>query len=200
MANSGPDSNKSQFYITFRATPHLDGKHTGPSSLPSPPLPTPTHPVPSVFGRLVGGDDVLSKIERVPVDPTTNRPRKPVILKDVAIFQDPFDAYRKRLEKRLNREEEERLGQGEKARKKREREEDRTTWFGTNLEEREKQGKLELEKGGGGGVGKYVAGGPPAGAKGLGEGKRREVEVGESVGVAPKKKKSQGGFGEFSGW
>ena len=62
MANSGPNTNGSQFFLTFRATPHLDGKHT-------------------VFGRLVGGDDVLAKIERVPVDPATDRPLKPVQLK-----------------------------------------------------------------------------------------------------------------------
>ena len=81
---------------------------------------------------------MLTKIERVPVDATTNRPLKPVILKDVAIFQNPFDEYRKRLEKRLNREEEERQGAGEKARKKAERDADRTTWFGTNLAEKDK--------------------------------------------------------------
>ncbi|KAL8287646.1 hypothetical protein RQP46_003504 [Phenoliferia psychrophenolica] len=177
MANSGPNSNKSQFYVTFRATPHLDAKHT-------------------VFGRLVGGDDVLSKIERVPVDATTNRPLKPVILKDVAIFQDPFDAYRKRLEKRLLREEDERQGAGEKARQKAEREADRTTWFGTNLAEKEKRkqdaelGKLGM--GAASGVGRYVA--APVGEAA----KRKEAPA--QGGPAPKKKKQGGGFGEFSGW
>ncbi|KAM0750840.1 cyclophilin-like protein [Meredithblackwellia eburnea MCA 4105] len=179
MANSGPNTNKSQFYITFRKTPHLDGKHT-------------------VFGRLVGGDDVLSKIERVPSDPSTNRPLKPVTLKDVAIFQDPFDAYRKRLEKRLLREEEERQGAGERQRKKEEREKDRTTWFGTKLGEKEKrereaEGKLGL--GNKSGIGKYVAL-PSAGGA---DAKRKEVP--EPNGPPTKKKRPQGGgFGEFSGW
>jgi len=45
MANSGPGSNGSQFFMCFGATPHLDGKHV-------------------VFGRVVGGLDVLMAIER----------------------------------------------------------------------------------------------------------------------------------------
>ena len=64
MANKGPTTNGSQFYITFRPTPHLDKKHT-------------------VFGKLVGGEDVLDALEALPLKPGTERPAKSVKITEV---------------------------------------------------------------------------------------------------------------------
>uniref|UniRef100_A0A8C1I8P1 RING-type E3 ubiquitin-protein ligase PPIL2 n=1 Tax=Cyprinus carpio TaxID=7962 RepID=A0A8C1I8P1_CYPCA len=62
MANSGPNTNKSQFFITFRSCTYLDRKHT-------------------VFGRVVGGLETLTAMENVESDPKTDKPKvqKPLI-------------------------------------------------------------------------------------------------------------------------
>ena len=61
MANSGADSNASQFYITFAPCPHLSGSHV-------------------CFGRLVFGDDVLSALEHVPPAVCSERPSAPITI------------------------------------------------------------------------------------------------------------------------
>jgi peptidyl-prolyl cis-trans isomerase A (cyclophilin A) len=67
MANSGPASNGCQFFITERATAHLDNKH-------------------SVFGHVVVGGDLVGKIARVRKGPG-DRPSEDVVLQRVEIFR-----------------------------------------------------------------------------------------------------------------
>lgn len=168
MANKGKNTNSSQFFITYRETPHLDRKHT-------------------IFGKVVGGMEVLDRMEAAPTDPETARPLKDIVMKEVVVFIDPFEEYKKQ-EKEKER--------AEKEKQEKDAEDDRTTWTGKRLRA---DGKVDVS--GGSGVGKYLQQ-----AKQQMKAAEEEDEILEEAPLEDyyeepvKKKAKTGGFGNFDNW
>jgi cyclophilin family peptidyl-prolyl cis-trans isomerase len=75
MANAGPNTNGSQFFITLKATPWLDGRHT-------------------VFGKVIKGMDVVKAIGKVQTN-QQDRPLKDVVMEKVTIEKRPKQSSKK---------------------------------------------------------------------------------------------------------
>ncbi|ESN93630.1 hypothetical protein HELRODRAFT_180721 [Helobdella robusta] len=71
MANNGPDTNGSQFFITYNKNPQLDMKYT-------------------VFAKVIDGIEVLDTLENVPVKENSYRPITDVKIRSVSIHANPF--------------------------------------------------------------------------------------------------------------
>ncbi|KAG0050228.1 hypothetical protein BGZ83_005000 [Gryganskiella cystojenkinii] len=83
MANKGPNTASSQFFVTTRPTPHLDGKHV-------------------VFGRVVRGYEIIEKIENTPTDERNDRPLSTVMISNSGELElkiDPKLLEKQRLQK-----------------------------------------------------------------------------------------------------
>jgi len=152
MANAGPNSNGSQFFITFRSCKHLDGKHT-------------------IFGKVVGGMDTLTEMERVEVD-NKDSPIEDIFFQSAQVFVDPYQEADDQLASER---------QAEIEREQKEKEE-----LAKKKSESKKSQTLKVQREG---VGKYLTKAPA---------KSATSTSGEPA--AKKKKDSSYSFKNFNAW
>lgn len=71
MANKGPNTSRSQFFIAYERQPHLNNVYTA-------------------FAKVIGGWEVLDQMERLPVKGKKNRPVNPPVIQRVTIHANPL--------------------------------------------------------------------------------------------------------------
>lgn len=147
---------------------HLDRKHT-------------------IFGKVVGGLEVLDRLETSPTD-SNDRPAKNIVINEIVVFVDPFEEFQKQ---RKEKEEEEKA---EERKKKELTDDQKTTWTGKRLRDNGKS-----VQGASSGVGKYLN------VAKL-QAQEEEDKVAEVMGEpyyeerVKKKIKNSSGFGNFDSW
>ncbi|KAL9007283.1 MAG: hypothetical protein Q9173_007389 [Seirophora scorigena] len=180
MANKGKNTNSSQFFLTYRACPHLARKHT-------------------VFGRVVTEEEesaaTLTAVEKVEADKENGRPVREIRLTEARVLVDPFEAFlAQEREESVRKEVKEKGGRAE---------DERVTWTGKRV--RGHDSSIDGAKDGGA-VGRYLK---LAGQEMKEEEEGTTVVIEEWEGEQQqqqqphpmkKKVKAGGGFGNFDSW
>ncbi|ULU05973.1 hypothetical protein L3Y34_018112 [Caenorhabditis briggsae] len=156
MANKGSNTNGSQFFITFRPCKYLDRKHT-------------------IFGRLVGGQDTLTTIEKLETEEGTDVPMVNVMIMRAEVFVDPFEEAEKEV-------------QAERAEILK-----KTSKDAALMASKKEIDSISKPKAVGTGVGKYMKSTASANKR---QGQMEDVPLE----AAKKKKFARAGLGDFSKW
>ncbi|KAK5947620.1 cyclophilin peptidyl-prolyl cis-trans isomerase Cyp8 [Knufia obscura] len=171
MANKGKNTNSSQFFITYRKVPHLDGKHT-------------------IFGKAVDSDATLKALEAAEVG-EGDQPVEDIMIEKVVVYVDPFGEFQKERKATENTER-----QKEERRREGADDDNRTTWTGKRIRA---DGTVDGGSSGVGKYLKARLADPIPSATDEDE-IVGFVDEEPDPGPARKKAKGGGGFGSFEGW
>lgn len=171
MANKGKNTNSSQFFITYRKVPHLDGKHT-------------------IFGKAIDSDATMKALEAAEVR-QGDQPIEDILIEKVVVYVDPFEEFQRerKATEDAERQKEERRQEGAD-------DDNRTTWTGKRIRA---DGTVASNSAGVGKYLKSRLAEPLAVADDkaeIVEFNGEELDPGR----ARKKAKGGGGFGNFEGW